>query len=331
MPQVSVIIPCFNEESTIAGVLQAVYAQDFPHADLEVVIADGLSTDGTRTAIAAFQTEHPDLSITVVDNPQRLIPAALNRAIAAARGEVILRLDAHCVPQPGYIARSLEALQAGRGWNVGGVWQVVPGGPGWMAAAIAAAAAHPLGVGDALYRYTTQAQEVDTVPFGAFRRALVAEIGGFDESLHSNEDYEFNTRIRAAGGKIWLDPHIKSLYYARSSLPALASQYARYGYWKLRMLRGYPGSLRWRQGIPPLFVLALLGLSLGGLWWPWLHKLLIAQVVSYVLLLLAAAAERAIRTRNIGLLFGMPLAIATMHISWGGAFLRSLLGALLGR
>ncbi|MBX3048813.1 MAG: glycosyltransferase family 2 protein [Anaerolineales bacterium] len=331
MPQVSVIIPCFNEESTIAGVLQAVYAQDFPHADLEVVIADGLSTDGTRTAIAAFQTEHPDLSITVVDNPQRLIPAALNRAIAAARGEVILRLDAHCVPQPGYIARSLEALQAGRGWNVGGVWQVVPGGPGWMAAAIAAAAAHPLGVGDALYRYTTQAQEVDTVPFGAFRRALVAEIGGFDESLHSNEDYEFNTRIRAAGGKIWLDPQIKSLYYARSSLPALASQYARYGYWKLRMLRRYPGSLRWRQAIPPLFVLALLGLSLGGLWWPWLHKLLIAQVVSYVLLLLAAAAERAIRTRNIGLLFGMPLAIATMHISWGGAFLRSLLGALLGR
>ncbi|MCW5878543.1 MAG: glycosyltransferase family 2 protein [Anaerolineales bacterium] len=331
MPQVSVIIPCFNEESTIVGVLQAVYAQDFPHADLEVVIADGLSTDGTRAAITAFHTQQPDLSITVVDNPQRLIPAALNRAIAAARGEVILRLDAHCVPQPGYIAHSLEALQAGRGWNVGGVWQVVPGGPGWMAAAIAAAAAHPLGVGDALYRYTTQAQEVDTVPFGAFRRALIAEIGGFDESLHSNEDYEFNTRIRAAGGKIWLDPQIKSLYYARSSLPALASQYARYGYWKLRMLRRYPGSLRWRQAIPPLFVVTLLGLSLGGLWWPWLHKLLIAQVVSYVLLLLAAAAERAIRTRNIGLLLGMPLAIATMHISWGGAFLRSLLGALLGR
>ncbi len=331
MPQVSVIIPCFNEEKTIAGVLQAIHEQDFPNAELEVIIADGLSSDGTRAAIAAFQAAHPDLPVRIVDNPRRLIPTALNLAIAAARGEVILRLDAHCVPQPGYIARSLEALQAGRGWNVGGVWQIAPGGPGWLAAAIAAAAAHPLGVGDALYRYATEAQEVDTVPFGAFRRTLIAEIGGFDESLHSNEDYEFNTRIRAAGGKVWLDPQIRSLYYARSSLPALASQYARYGYWKLRMLRRYPDSLRWRQAGPPAFVLILLGLSLGGVWFPWLHKLLLAQVVSYILLLLAAAAERAIRARDIGLLLGMPLAMATMHISWGWAFLRSLLGALLGR
>ncbi|MCW5875612.1 MAG: glycosyltransferase family 2 protein [Anaerolineales bacterium] len=335
MPQISVIIPCFNEEKTIAGVLQAIHEQGIPKGELEVVIADGLSTDGTREAIAAFQTAHPDLPITVVDNPRRLIPAGLNLAIAAARGEVILRLDAHCQPQPGYISRSLEALQAGRGWNVGGVWRIAPGGPGPLAAAIAAAAAHPFGVGDALYRYTNQAQQVDTVPFGAFRRELIESIGGFDESLHTNEDYEFNTRIRAAGGAIWLDPAIQSIYYARPTLAALARQYARYGYWKLHMLRRYPGSLRWRQAIPPLFVLGLLVLSFGGFWWPPLHRLLGAQMVLYGLLLLAAAAQQAARQRKIGLLFGMPLAIATMHLSWGGAFLWALLSTavdtILGR
>ena len=133
-----------------------------------------------------------------------------------------------------------------------------------MAQSIAAAASHPLGVGDALYRHASKASQVDTVPFGAFKRELLALVGFFDESLLTNEDYEFNTRIRKSGGTIWLDPAIRSVYFARPTLAALARQYSRYGFWKWRMLRRYPETLRWRQGLPPLFVLSLLAWNWPG-------------------------------------------------------------------
>jgi succinoglycan biosynthesis protein ExoA len=324
MPRVSVVVPCFNEEGTIPKLLEAIYAQDFPRADLEVIIADGNSTDGSRSQISSFQNSHLDLHLIVIDNPDRLIPAGVNKAIAAAKGATILRLDAHCVPAPDYITRSLQALDAGRGWNVGGVWQIQPGGPGWMAAAIAVAAAHPLGVGDAFYRFAQQARAVDTVPFGAFQKQLFADLGGFDESLHSNEDYQFNTRIRQAGGTVWLDPQIRSVYFARPSLAALARQYARYGYWKFQMLRRYPNTLRWRQALPPLFVLSLIVLPLLGLVWPLMNWVLMVEVVSYLLLLLAAALLKTLEHKRIEFLLGIPLAIATMHLSWGAAFLWSL-------
>lgn len=324
MPKVSVVVPCFNEERTIAQLLTAIYDQDFPRADVEVIIADGFSTDGTREEISKFQKARSDLGVKVIDNPKRLIPSGLNLAIAAAKGAYMVRLDAHCVPRPDYLRRSLEALESGRGWSVGGVWEIKRGGAGWMADSIAIAASHPLGVGDAFYRFTNQAQEVDTVPFGAFSKELISRIGGFDETLHANEDYEFNTRIRQAGGKIWLDPEISSIYFARPTLAELARQYARYGFWKSVMLRRYPNSLRPRQAVPPLFVLSLLALPLAGLIWPWLQWVLLAEVVSYILLLLGAAFFKTLEVKQIKLLVGIPLAMATMHLSWGAAFLWSL-------
>jgi succinoglycan biosynthesis protein ExoA len=325
MPKVSVIVPCLNEERTIASLLGAIYAQDFARDQIEVIIADGLSTDATRQRIQEFHQAHPDLSVALIDNPTRRIPSALNLAIAAAKSEIILRLDAHCVPQTDYISRSVAALEAGRGWNVGGVWQIQPGAPNWLARSIAIAAAHPLGVGDALYRFANQAQAVDTVPFGAFRSSLIDQIGSFDEELLANEDYEFNARIRQSGGVVWLDPAIKSTYFARASLGELARQYARYGFWKVRMLRRYPGSLRPRQAIPPLFVLSLICLPLLSLISPWAATLLKLEMVIYALLLFGAAIHRAFQHRQMSLVIGIPLAIATMHISWGAAFLWSLL------
>jgi len=324
MPRISIIVPCFNEERTITQLLSAIYNQDYPRSHLEVIIADGLSTDSTRQQITSFHQSHSDLALQVIDNPKRLIPAGLNAAIAAAKGTTIVRLDAHCVPRPDYLSRSQKALDSGLGWNVGGVWEIKPSGQGWVAASIAIAASHPLGVGDAFYRFTRQPKEVDTVPFGAFRRDLVNKIGGFDETLHTNEDYEFNARIRHAKGKIWLDPDIKATYFARPTLSALARQYARYGFWKYKMLRHYPHTLRFRQALPPLFVLSLALLTLGGLIWPWLHGVLWVEVVSYFLLLLGAAVLKTLEVKQIKLLLGIPLAIATMHLSWGTAFLWSL-------
>ncbi len=321
MPTVSVIVPCYNEQATIGLLLDALYAQTFPRDAMEVIIADGLSTDRTREVIAAWQQAHPDLAVRVVDNPQRIIPAALNRAIAAARGEIIVRLDAHSVPAPDYIARSVAALEAGKGDNVGGVWQIRPGNQRWVARSIAAAAAHPIGVGDARYRYATTAAAVDTVPFGAFRRDLIERIGGFDETLLTNEDYEFNTRIRESGGTVWLDPAIRSAYFARPTLRALARQYWRYGYWKTQMLRRYPHTLRWRQALPPLFVLGLVVLTLLSPWARAFRLLLALQVGACALALLAAGLHVSLKRRDPALLVGFPLAVAVMHLSWGSGFL----------
>lgn len=291
---------------------------------MEVLIVDGLSNDGTPLAVTQFQAENPTLQVRLVQNPQRNIPAALNRGIAAAQGEYIVRLDAHSMPQPDYVARCIAALEQGKGINVGGVWQIRPGGEGWLARAIACAAAHPLGVGDARYRYSETAAVVDTVPFGSFRKDLVERIGGFDETLLTNEDYEFNVRVRQSGGTIWLDPAIRSTYFARSTLGALAKQYWRYGYWKARMLRRYPHTLRWRQAIPPLFVLSLVGW--GGLswWFPVARGSLVLELSVYVLALLLVGLQTAIKQRDFSLTLGVPLAIAVMHLCWGTALLWSL-------
>jgi len=325
MPTVAIIVPCYNEEKTIGLLLDAIYQQAYPLADLEVIISDGMSTDSTRGEIEKFRLTHPGLAIQVVDNLQRSIPAALNAAIKASSAEFIVRLDAHSKPEKSYVERSIQALNDGKGDNVGGVWQIEPGGPGRIARAISLAAAHPLGVGDAYYRYATQAGEVDTVPFGAFRRSLVLELGGYDESLLTNEDYEFNTRIRQRGGKVWLDPQIRSVYFARSTFGALARQYWRYGFWKLRMLKRYPGTLRWRQALPPLFVLSLLLLTLLAPFW-WLAALgLLIEVVSYMGVLVVASVPLARKSRDTGLVVTIPAAIATMHLSWGAGFWASLI------
>ncbi|HEY3474918.1 MAG TPA: glycosyltransferase family 2 protein [Anaerolineales bacterium] len=324
-PNVSIIVPCYNEQSTIRLLLEALCEQTYPRADMEVIIADGLSTDGTRTAIAAFQKDVSDLSIRVVDNPKRSIPSALNRAIEAARGEILLRLDGHSKPYPDYVANCIAAHRAGHGDNVGGVWEIRPGAGTWIAKSIAAAAAHPLGVGDALYRHTRQAAQVDTVPFGSFRRALIEQVGFFDESLLTNEDYEFNARIRKSGGKIWLDPSIRSIYFARASLVDLLRQYWRYGFWKWRMLRRYPATLRWRQALPPLFVFSLLILILLSIFTPFAGIVLGAELLLYFFILILAGIHAAVRERKAYLILGLPLAIAVMHISWGSGLLWSML------
>jgi glycosyltransferase involved in cell wall biosynthesis len=323
-PKVSVIVPCYNEQSTIRPLLEALRSQTYPTSEMEVVIADGMSTDHTREAISAFQTDFPDLEVRLVDNTVRTIPAGLNCAIEASRGEIIVRLDAHSKPYPNYVENCVKAHEQGRGDNVGGVWEIQPGAQTWAAKSISVAAAHPLGVGDAMYRLAASASEVDTVPFGSYRRTLIEKIGGYNESLLTNEDYEFNTRIRKSNGRVWLDPSIRSIYFSRSTFQELIRQYWRYGYWKRRMLRRFPDTIRWRQALPPLLVLSLIGLALISLFLPVVSWLLLAEIILYFFALFLAGIHAAIKQRRPYLL-GLPLAIAAMHLAWGSGFLWSTL------
>lgn len=325
MPKVSVIVPCYNEQSTIHLLLDALHQQTFLRAEMEVIVADGMSSDGTRDKIAAFQKECPDLDVHIVDNAVRSIPSALNRAIEASHGEIILRLDAHSRPYPDYVEKCVAALEERRGDNVGGVWDIQPGADTWIAKSIAVAAAHPLGVGDALYRHAKHAAEVDTVPFGSFHRELIDRIGYFDETLFTNEDYEFNARIRKAGGRIWLDPSIRSTYFARSSLMELMKQYWRYGFWKWRMLRRYANTLRWRQALPPLFVSSIVILVFIMLFYPLIGFILLSELFIYFFILTVVGLQVGFQRRSPYLLLGLPMAISVMHISWGSGFLWSIL------
>jgi glycosyltransferase involved in cell wall biosynthesis len=330
IPLVSVIVPCYNEAGSIRLLLEAIERQTYPHERLEVVIADGQSTDATRQEIAAFQASTPGLTIRVVDNVRRIIPAGLNRAIEEASGEIIVRLDAHSMPYPDYIARCVSWLEKESGpFNIGGVWEIRPSRNTLAGRGIAAAAAHPLGAGDALYRISAASpRPADTVPFGAFRKELVQQVGGFDESLQTNEDYEFNVRVRRSGGRVWLDPGIRSIYFARPTLSSLARQYWRYGWWKARMLKRYPDTLRWRQTLPPLLVTGMAGLLLLGLFLQLARWVFLASAGAYVLALLAAGVQAAFKKKDPGLLISLPAAVAVMHFSWGAGFLVSVVRTL---
>lgn len=323
-PLVSVIIPCRNEEKTIHLVLEALFEQSFPLQNMEIVIADGLSTDGTRRAIHAFSEAHPALFMRLVDNPKQIIPTGLNTAIKASKGELIVRMDAHSLPNQDYVQRCYNAHQEGKAENVGGVWKISPQNNGWVARSIAAAAANPFAVGDAHYRFTEKAAYVDTVPYGSYKRELFEKIGYFDESLLANEDYEFNTRIRQSGGRIWLDPAIQCTYFARATFAALAKQYWGYGFWKAQMLKRYPETLRWRQALPPAFVLGLVVLALVGFIWPIAWPVFAVIVGLYLAVQLVPAIQISLKAGDIRLSIGVVIATLIMHFSWGTALIVGL-------
>jgi glycosyltransferase involved in cell wall biosynthesis len=300
--------------------------QSYPSERVEVIIADGGSTDGTVQAVEAFAARYPEFPLRLVDNPRRIIPAGLNAAIAESRGEIVVRLDAHSEPATDYLERCVAVLAETQAACVGGRWEIVPGRDSWIGRSIAVAAGHPLGAGDARYRTGGPAGAVDTVPFGAFPRQWLNRVGGFDEQLLTNEDYEYNLRLRRAGGRVWFDPSIRSKYVARGSYSELARQYLRYGYWKGRMLRRYPSSIRLRQLLPPLFVIGSGLLVLAASFFRPAAWLLAATWTAYAAVLLAAGAVAALRKGAAGHLLGVPVALATMHLAWGSGALRGLLG-----
>ena len=324
MSLVSIIIPCFNEERLIYFLLEALLKQTYPLDKTEVIISDGMSTDQTREKIREFQKEHPELRLRIVDNPKRNIPSGLNRAIESAEGEFLVRLDAHSMPDPDLVLKSVQGLESGIADNVGGVWEIRSSRDHWVSNSITAAASHKLGVGDAKYRYTNKPEFVDTVPFGAFKKETFEKFGKYNEELLTNEDYELNARIRKGGGKIWLDPQIRSIYFARETFALLARQYWRYGYWKFRMLRDYPQTLRWRQALPPLFVLGLVFLLLISLILAPARLLFFAILILYFLILAAGSMPVIFERKDIRYLFGLPFAIFIMHICWGSGFLWSM-------
>ncbi|MEO8260898.1 MAG: glycosyltransferase family 2 protein, partial [Acidobacteriota bacterium] len=284
----------------------------------DVIVVDGGSVDGTMAVVREYAAGHADFPLRVVMAAGANIPAAINAGIAASRSDVIVRMDSHSRPSADYIRRVLQALDETDAAVVGGVWQISPGAPGPVAAAIARAVAHPMGAGDAAYRLSAsrphERRQVDTVPFGGFRRAHWRQIGGYNEQLLVNEDYEFNYRTRQAGGSVVLDTAITCEYFARPSLAALARQYFRYGWWKGRMLRQHPQSIRIRQAVPALFLPVWLLLAIAAAIVPLARPVAGVLAAAYLAALIAAAAHAAAgQWRLIVPIVG---AFLTIHSAW---------------
>ena len=262
--RISIISPCRNERDYIAGFVESLLAQELPpHYELEVLIADGMSDDGTREILDALAKRHPLLS--VVSNPGRIVSTGLNAAIRAASGDLIVRMDAHTTYARDYVRACVETLERTGADNVGGPWQAA--GESELQKAIALVSHSPFASGGGRSHALDYEGQVDTVYLGCWRKEIFDRVGLFDEELVRNQDDELNLRIVRVGGTVWQSPAIQSCYSPRSSLPKLFSQYMQYGYWKVRVIQKHTLPASIRHLVPGAFVFGLLALTLRALFW----------------------------------------------------------------
>lgn len=302
--QISVICPCYNERAFIGACIDSIAHLDCDWTKVELLVVDGLSQDGTREIVTEKAKQYSWLRL--VDNPKKIAPAAMNIGINQARGKYIVRVDAHSVFPPNYVPSLVHALDNLEGaQNVGAVCRTLPVDNSLVARANAITASHPFGVGNSLFRIgTDKIKEVDTVPFGCWRKEWLQQIGGFDEELVRNQDDELNARTIERGGKIYLLPTIIVDYYARRTLTQAWQMFYQYGLYKPLVNQKLRRPATLRQFVPPLFVLGLL------------------PTLPLYLLIVGGIS---IRYRNIALMLSFP----TVHLSYGLGYWVGLIHILL--
>ena len=268
----SVIVPIYQEEKYISKCIDSMLSQDYPKDDLEIILVDGMSKDRTREIVATYTAKYP--FIRMIDNPERIAPCAMNRGIKEAKGDVIMRLDAHVYYPKNYFSLLVEKLNELPGAeNVGALCNTLPVNDSITAQSIAAVLSSSFGMGNSHFRVGADKEmEVDTVPFGCFHRSIFDKVGLYDEELVRNQDDELNARIIKAGGKIYLIPQLVCEYYARDTAKKVYKMFYQYGVFKplVNKKLGSPATVR--QFFPLFFVMGLLVgpvvcLFLPVLWW----------------------------------------------------------------
>jgi glycosyltransferase involved in cell wall biosynthesis len=300
--------------------MRSILAQEGVRGGIEIIVADGISDDGTREILNKLEKE--DSRVKVIENPGRIIATGLNAAIRMAQGKVIVRMDAHTRYAPEYVRQCIEVLKETGADNAGGPW--VAEGKGYIGGAIAAAFQSPFSVGGARGHDPSYEGPIDTVYLGCWPRAVLHRLGLFDEQLVRSEDDELNLRLSRAGGKIWQSPRIKCWYQPRESLGALFKQCVADGYWKVRVIQKHKLPASIRHLVPGAFVLTLLTLPVAGLWlhfaaWCWVG------VVGIYSLSSITASYMTARNRGWKLFPLFPVVFACYHIGYGYGFLRGVI------
>ncbi len=318
---VSVIIPCRNEEQHIRTVLDDLIAQDFPKENMEVIFGDGESTDKTREIISEYSRQYP--WIKQFNNPKRTVPFAMNEGIRMAKGDTIVRMDAHASFPADYISKLVNWQEKLNADNVGGVWITKPSSSSLKAEAIAEVLSHPLGVGNSMFRIGVKdVVESDTVPFGCYRKQVFDRIGYYDERLERNQDIELNKRLKAAGGKIYLVPDVSCTYYARDTYYKLAENNFRNGEWVI--LTSYYtrqlGSLSIRHFVPLGFLLYLLSLPFLAMISSYFKLPLVFYLAAIATVSMMIAFKRKKPLYMPALIYGFLI----LHVSYGAGCLWGL-------
>lgn len=316
LPLVTIAMPCFNEERFIEACVRTVLSQDYPKDQLEVLVADGRSTDRTREILARLSQE--DGRIRMIDNPERLQAAGMNAIVRDARGEIIVRMDVHCEYAPDYVRKCVEVLEKTGADNVGGAQRARA--TTLFQRALCAALDSPLGVGGAKYRSADNEGFVDTVFLGAFRRKVFETIGLYDPRAITNEDAELNQRLIDAGGKVYLSPEIVVHYHPRESFQALAKQYYKYGRGRARTLLKHKKFLSLRPAIPFLMVTSGAAMVLTSFLQPFTPL----AFASYALMT-GAEAVRVGRGAGAAAIPVVWAVFPTLHVSHGVGFAAGLL------
>lgn len=320
-PFVSIVVPCFNEAACIEECLASILSQEYPAHRMEVLIADGRSTDGTRDLIERYANAHREACIRIVDNPDRIQAAGCNRAITVSRGDIIIRMDAHAKYQPDYVKSCVNALMRSGALIVGGAQRPVWRTP--FQRAMIAALASPLAVGGAAYRNPNREGFVDTVWLGAFHRNAFEDVGLFDPRAVTNEDAELNHRVSRSGGKIYLSRDIVGYYYPRENLRALARQYFRYGVGRARTTLKHRRLQTFRPLAPVTLVLGFLGLAIAASLSQAAEPVLAATLILYLCSLILEATRIGIR-HGLALIPDVLAILPTIHFAWGTGFLYGL-------
>lgn len=318
--KVSVICPVFNEEKFIEACIVSIIEQDYPQDAMEVLFIDGRSTDKTRDIISRYQKDHP--FIQLLDNPERIVPYALNKGLEVATGEVIMRLDGHCTYPTNYISELVRYLYQLNADNVGGVWNTQPAKDTPVCQAIAQASSHPFGVGGSMHKIgASKIMETDTVPFGCYKREVFQKTGPFDTDLVRNQDDEFNGRLLNLGGKIYLIPQVIINYTARDTLSKMRKMYYQYGLYKplVNKKLGAPATVR--QFFPLLFLLGFVLGGIGSIFSSFVLHVYTAILMLYFFIGLVVGGMGAIRTHQPLLVLLMPYVFFNIHISYGFGYL----------
>jgi len=318
---VTVIVPMRNEERRIGRCLDSILANEFDHQQMEILVVDGCSTDRSR-AIVAERAARGD-TVKLLDNPAKIVSAALNIGIRNARGQVIIILGAHAEFSRTYIKTCLQELSARDADVVGGILETRPGESSATAGAIALMSQHPLGVGGS-FRTKRKSGYVDTVPYGAYRREVFENVGLFNEQLVRNQDFEFNARVYGSGGKLFLSTKISSVYYNVGKFRSLMRQAFNNGSWLPRMWITSPLSVRWRHVVPAAFVATLLAaLLLGSI----ARSSLIFAISLFAMYALAVTITAAQMARSEGgrLFFPLAATFVIHHFSYGAGTLAGFL------
>lgn len=325
---VSVICPVYNEEKYIEKCINSILQQDYPKDNLEVLLVDGISKDKTRDIIQEYANTYP--FIKLLDNPKQIVPTAMNIGIRAAKGDVIIRLDAHSIYPNNYFSVLVYQLYNLRATNVGGVWNTIPANDSTVCKSIAYATSSSFGMGNALYRIggSKEIQQVDTVPYGCYTKEIFYEIGFFDEELVRNQDDEFNGRIIKNGGKIFLIPDLVIDYFGRDSIKKTVKMFYQYGLFKplVNKKLGRPTTIR--QFFPLFF---LCGIVFGGVFSLFLQPIRIiylAVLALYLLIGVTIGIKKSIQYKDFGIVLVLPFVFLCIHLSYGWGYLIGLFKVL---